>query len=95
MSTTTERITLNTGTVLPNEWTVVDAWHDHSREQIGDERPQGVVLAMYTSKYDKFATWDFIFNGYFWATFTGHYHSGIFPAAKDFARRVSRSGGEA
>lgn len=92
MSTTTERITLNTGMVLPNGWTVVDFWYGAPTEEFN--RDQGYLLAMVPHHHDRFATWSFTVlpttDGMQLFTRSGHYHSGIFAAAKDFARRIGQ-----
>lgn len=88
------------GVVLDNGWTVVDVWFDHSQEKFGDMRDQGVVLATRADgdTFEPFATWHFVQTwderrlGWRTDTFTGHYFSGVFPAAKDFARRIGMKG---
>lgn len=90
------------GVTLDNGWTVVDVWFDRSQEKFGDLREQGVVLATRPDgdTFEPFATWSFVCNWYErqsqWRvdTFTGHYFSSVFPAAKDFARRIGMKGDE-
>jgi hypothetical protein len=90
MSTTTMDRAVRTGVVLPNGWTVVDTYEDWSQAQFGDEREQGIVLAMMPGEYDKFATWSYVVDDRGIVTVSGHYFSHIFPAARDFGRRAGR-----
>lgn len=90
MSTTVTARAVSTGVVLPNGWTVVDTYEDWSQVQFGDEREQGIVLAMLPGEYDKFATWSYVVDERGIVTLSGNYFSRIFPAARDFGRRAGR-----
>lgn len=91
MSTTVTARAVSTGVVLPNGWTVVDTYEDWSQVQFGDEREQGIVLAMLPGEYDKFATWSYVVDPDMGiVTVSGHYFSRVFPAARDLARRAGR-----
>jgi len=91
MSTTAMNRAVSTGVVLPNGWTVVDTYENFAQVPFGDDREQGIVLAMRPDQYDRFATWDYCVQpeGRI-VTFNGHYFSRVFPAARDLARRAGR-----
>ncbi len=91
MSTTVAARAVSTGVVLPNGWTVVDTYEDFTQVRFGDDREQGIVLAMLPDQYDRFATWDYVVDPDMGiVTVSGHYFSRVFPAARDLARRAGR-----
>lgn len=86
-------VILKAGSTLDNGWLVIDVWFDRSQERFGDRRPQGFVLALdegqsLVDRRDHLATWSFVIDERGIVTTSGHYFSHIFPAAKDFARRI-------
>lgn len=84
------------GSVLPNGATVIDVWNDTSQMKFGDMRPQGVVLATIVNtglpRGAEFVTWNWYVERDQCITVSGTYRDNIFPAAKDFARRIGTRG---
>ena len=82
------------GTTLPNGALVVDFKELHKWVDFSRTKSEGIVLALVADGLHPHVTWRYLMDHADGAieTVGGTYHSSIFPAAKDFARRIGTDG---